>query len=94
MAIAATGEAHEFSSKASWTGRDRSLGGQRALGLAPFDCRGELGLFASPRLDIDRELEPPAELREREGIYSLEAAEPVVTAIDRAGCKKLSVPLP
>jgi hypothetical protein len=65
-----------------------------ALALAPFDCRGELGLFAVPRLDIDRELEPPAELRAREGLYALDGPEPVVAPIDRAGCKRLDVPLP
>jgi hypothetical protein len=82
-----------------WAGAGETVMGDStplgpALALAPFDCRGELGLFASPRLDIDRELEPPAELRAREGLYALDGAEPVVTAIDRAGCKRLSVPLP
>lgn len=57
--------------------------------LAPFDCEGQVAMFAEPRLPGAASVPAPASLRTREGAIADEAA-----AVTRARCEPLSVGLP
>ena len=65
-----------------------------AHALVPMQCGRELGLFAGARLPAGEAVEPPPELRAREGRVAIEAGEvePKPGAAD--GCTPLTLPLP
>jgi hypothetical protein len=62
--------------------------------LAPHRCGAALGLLALARTTAGEAIEPPAALRDREGIYEIVAGAPKRTEDPPAGCVPLAVPLP
>ena len=65
-----------------------SLGPTHAL--APFDCDGKLGLFATPRTVAGKTITPTPALSKREGIYTA----PTPTPTDKTTCNPLTWRMP
>ena len=65
-----------------------SLGPAHAL--APFNCAGKLALFAKPRTNAGKTVDPIPTLEAREGIYA--GADP--TAADKSECKPINWRMP
>ncbi len=65
-----------------------------AHALVPMQCGRSLGLFAGARLPAGEAVEPPPELRAREGLIAIAdgATEPKPGTTD--GCVALTLPLP
>lgn len=64
-----------------------------AHALRPMKCGANLGLFARARLPIGETIEPPAELRAREGVLELYSSASTKPGSE-IGCTPLDLPLP
>jgi hypothetical protein len=65
-----------------------------AHALVPMQCGRKLGLFAGARLPAGEAVEPPAELRAREGIIAIDDGSAEPKPGNREGCSPLALPLP